>query len=297
MDPPLLVEPSARLSAESFHEDAEWANLASAEGIDDEFDDPDCAMAVAAVDAAALELGRVMSRRMLAAKAVLAQKAQLRQEKIQAEFDADRNHLEAQLDEAARERVRLERRLAKAFAVQANLADTLYETRESSAARMQAMAVVTEWQRSLAALKREGWAERASLKHYAHSLLRKLVGRWRSVSRQRRHGRIDGFWEGSMAELRSALQAHYEPKLAQLTADLEAARSDARDAWRAKEDLGQQLKSAFMKQVVQLNLETASIVNNENGEPVPQTVQPPLPTRPEDLLATARRGLRAQQQR
>ena len=52
-----------------------------------------------------------------------------------------------------------------------------------------------------------------------------------------------------------------------------------------------------MKQVVQLNLETASIVNNENGEPVPQTVQPPLPTRPEDLLATARRGLQAQQQR
>ena len=40
-----------------------------------------------------------MSRRMLAAKAVLAQVAQLRQEKIQAEFDADRNHLEAQLDE------------------------------------------------------------------------------------------------------------------------------------------------------------------------------------------------------
>ena len=36
----LLVEPSASLRR-TFHEDAEWANF-SAEGIDDEFDDPDC---------------------------------------------------------------------------------------------------------------------------------------------------------------------------------------------------------------------------------------------------------------
>ena len=65
-------------------EDVEWAALASAEGADDEMDDADCQGAVAAVDAAALELGRVLSECLLAAKSALAQKAQARQAQMQA---------------------------------------------------------------------------------------------------------------------------------------------------------------------------------------------------------------------
>ena len=38
------------------------------------------------------------------------------------------------------------------------------------------------------------------------------------------------------------------------------AKADAANAWRAKEELGKELKAAFMRGVCQLNLETASIM-------------------------------------
>ena len=327
MEPSFVVETGARLSSGSnniFLEDAEWAALASAEGADDEVYDPDCAGVVAAVDAVAVELGRLMSRRVLAAKAALAQKAQARQVQVQAEADADIKALEDMLQHEADARGHLEARLGRAFEVQHRLADSLHKTRESCTSRVAALTVMAEWQRSLAALKREAKNDIVAPRHAARTLLRKCVGRWRTNSRASRHKRIDAFWEHAVGELRTALQGHYEPRLASLNVSLEEARGDAANAWRAKEELGRELKAAFMRGVCQLNLETATILNeNPNGldvdavnaavgvaaaadhvatvttarEEQPRADAPRPPIRPEELLATARRGLQAASKR
>ena len=124
MEPsPFLVEPAARLSVESQHsqsailEDSYFAALASAEG-DDELDDPDCASVVAAVDAAALELGHALSARVLAAKSTLAQKAQARQAQMQEQMHAELDRLQGHLEKEAMARMGCEARLAKAWVVQ-----------------------------------------------------------------------------------------------------------------------------------------------------------------------------------
>jgi hypothetical protein len=270
----LFVVPSARLA----QEDNEWASLASAEGADDELDDADCAGVVAAVDAAALELGRVLSSRMLAAKSALAQKGQARQGQMQAQAAAEQRRLAGMLNEEATARAAVEARLQKAQAVQGNLADALHETRESGAARLQAFAVIADWQRALAAQKREAYTERIAPAHARSRLLRKVLGGWRTASRSLRHARIDAFWEHSCVELREALQGHYEPQLAELRRQLQTSRDDAADAWQAKEELGKQLKAAFMRGVCQLNLETASILGATADADAAPRAPPPRPT-------------------
>ena len=170
MEPPLAVSPGVMLmdeperpSFESSHsanlleDDHFFAALASAEGPADEEDDPDCAGAVAAIDAAAVEMGRALSARVLAAKSAVAQKAQARQAQMEAEAAANTARLEGLLEEEVAHREAIERRLAKSFEVQSRLADALHETREDATARIQAVASLAEWQRSLAALKREAY--------------------------------------------------------------------------------------------------------------------------------------------
>ena len=262
MEPSFTVDPVARLSDEMTHsqravdEDLFFAALASAEGADDEIEDADCAGAVAAIDAAAVELGRALSARVLAAKSAVAQKAQHRQAQVQAEAAADVARLEHLLDDERQVRQQLEQKLARSFVIQTRLADSLAATRESGAARLQQTAVLAAWNASMLALKREAYTERIALKHAASTLLRMCVGRWRTKSRASRHKRIDAFWEQAVTELREALQGHYEPRLAGLNGELEAARADAASAWRAKEELGMELKQAFMKQVSQVRTRT-----------------------------------------
>lgn len=313
MDPPMMVptrwaqegSPSPKrlsgaqssLSVEDIAEDAEWAALASAEGGEDEFSDPDCARVVAAVDMMALELGRTLSSRMLAAKSALAQKAQGRQAQYQAQAEAEQARLEGLIDDEIAAREAVERALAKAQMVQHRMADALHATRENGADKLQAAACIAEWKEAYAAQRREAYTERIAPKHYSARLLRKVVCRWRTASRTLRHARIDSFWESSIVELREALQGHYEPKLTELRSQLGLAQADAADAWRAKEDLGTQLKAAFMRNVCQLNLDTASIMNTVEVDPTPNSAPPPRPIRPEDVLANARRGLQAQVQR
>lgn len=311
---PDMVEPLTRLSSE---EDTEWAALASADGEDDEYGDQDCVAVVAAIDSAALELAKKLSAHMLAAKSALAQKGQARQAHTQGVAGAEQRRLVGALVHERDCRAEVERQLLKARSVQANLADALHKARESGASRLQAFAVMNDWQQAKNALKREAHCERLAPAHARKRLLRKVLGGWRSASRSLRHARIDAFWEHSCVELREALQAHYEPQLAQMRHELQKARDDgapaccraffvpplcralirlshvcvcaraAASAWQAKEDLGQELKAAFMRGVCQLNLETSTIVND--GE-VPRAL-PPLPMRPEDLLANAQQGL------
>ena len=291
------AQPSKRLSIEDVATDAFFASLASAEGQDDEITDPDCAGVVAAVDMMALELGRKLSARMLAAKSALAQKAQARQAQYQAEGEGECMRLEGVIRDEVAAREAVEVTLAKARLVQHNLADALRAARDDGADKLRAAGVLAEWKEAYAAQRREAWGERIAPKHYRKRLLRFCVGRWRTASRAHRHARIDAFWEQSIVELREALQGHYEPNLAALHADLAAAKKDAAEAWQAKEDLGVELKAAFMRQVCQLNLETASIINKADSEPPVPKSAPPRPIRPEDLLANARRGLEAQTRR
>lgn len=257
------MEPRASLGEYEVAEDAEWAALASAEGAEDELDDSDCASAVAAVDAAALELGRVLSSRMLAAKAALAQKGQARQAQVQAAAAAEHARLEALIEAEMDARAAVEQKLDKSFVVQQRLATALAEARESGAQRLGALAVLSEWQRSKEALRREAHVERIAPRHAQRVLQRKVLCGWRSVSRALRHARIDAFWERSLVELRQALQAHYEPALADAQRRVEEAHEEAATAWQAKEELGKQLKAAFMRGVCALNLETASILGSE----------------------------------
>lgn len=343
MDPPWCVAPTAyvrpegadsvvspaRLSVQSssqtlLDDDQFFAALASAEGTVDEENDPDCAGAVAAIDAAAVDLGRALSERVLAAKSAIAQKAQARQAQMQAEAAAEAERLEGMLEEETAAKLAVEARLARAFVVQNRLADSLHEARESGAARLQAAATLAEWQRSLMALKREAHCERLAPKHHRRTLLRKVLGTWRTASRKLRHGRIDDFWEQAVSELREALQSHYEPRLEALHEQLAKSKAEAAAAWQAKSDLGRELKAAFMKQVVTLNLETASILGEAGPtgpaaeahaktvvasaaaaagvarpstapEPAAALGAPPKPIRAEDLLLQARRGLQQAQ--
>jgi hypothetical protein len=146
-------------------------------------DDADCKATVAAVDAAARELTTVLSATMLSAKAALAEAAREREAELQAAAAADVARLEALLGEERGARQQAEARLEKAFAVQQRLADRLHSTREQAANRLQALRVMGEWQRSLDALKREQFVERAAPRHCARVLMRKVLGGWRSASR------------------------------------------------------------------------------------------------------------------
>lgn len=287
------------MRAAEVSEDQEWAWLASATEEQVE-EDEDCTEAADLVEAASYDLGRMVSAHLLAAKSALAQKAQARQAQMQAQAQADRAVLEQAIDDEVAARLAVNEQLDKARAVQQRLADALYAAREGASTRMQALVVMGEWQRSLAALKREAHCERLAGPHYAKTLLRMCVGRWRSAARKSRHARIDSFWEHSVIQLRSALAGHYEPKLQELQAELATAHADAAAAWQAKEDLGTQLKAAFMRGVCNLNLETSKLIGEQlptsllpgGDEPEPSPLQaPPRPTRPEEVLAKARRGL------
>lgn len=259
------------------NDDLEWASLASASGLADELDDEDCQHLVATVDAAAADLARRISSRMLLAKSGLAQRGQMRQAQAEARAADEQRRLEGIIDDEVAAREEVEARLEKARLQQHKLAELLSSTRDDGIARLGAQTVLFEWQRSLAAIKREGYCERLAPKHFARTLLRKCVGRWRSAGRKLRHARIDQFWERSVLELRSALLAHYEPKLRELDQMLAASRQETADAHVAKEQLGAQLKAAFMRGVCQLNLETASILGpgGEGGEePQPDATAP-----------------------
>lgn len=155
--------------------------------------------------------------------------------------------------------------------VQHRLADALSAARESAASRTAAFSVMAEWQRSMAAVKRDAFTERICGPHYERTLLRKLVGRWRTSARKLRHARIDAFWESSVVELRGALQSHYEPKLVALEQAVLRARDDAAAAWQAKDALGQQLKAAFMRGVSQPTPRCAG-----GGLPLPSGAYGPL---------------------
>lgn len=257
--PPPLSE---SLSMELLQEDGDWASLASASGLADEMDDADCQALVGTVEAMAAELARRISSRMLAAKSTLAQRAQMRQAQQNAIAAEEQQRLEAMLMDEAAAREEVEARLEKARRVQHRLADALATTRDDGAARLAAHTVLAEWQRSLAAIKREAHCERLAPRHYARSLLRMCVGRWRSSARKLRHMRIDQFWERSVLELRGALQAHYQPQLEALRTEVRLAREETQAAWVAKEQQGRSLKAAFMRGVCQLNLETAGILGN-----------------------------------
>ena len=169
-------------------------------------------------------------------------------------------------------------------------------TRESGATRLQAFAVLSDWQRMLAAQKREAFSSappRATTA--AASSVRSFAG-GAPTARAAPHA-DRRLWENACVELREALQGHYEPRLAELEAKLSGARSDAADAWRAKEDLGKQLKAAFMRGVCQLNLETATILEASTDEPAERAAPPPKPLTPEELLENARRGLQLEMTR
>ena len=78
---PWWIDPVARLSGEIhpfMEEDVYFAALASADGAEDEAEDADCADAVAAIDAATVELGRALSEKMLAAKTPRPQRGYLK---------------------------------------------------------------------------------------------------------------------------------------------------------------------------------------------------------------------------
>ena len=298
------------LNASEVEEDFEWAALASAQ-FDEDLDDLDCKSVVTIVDAAAHDLGRLLSARVLSAKSELAQKAQRRQGQMQAQAAAEYTRLKAIIEGEIEAREAVQARLEKAMAVQHRLADALSSAREQGAARLAAFAVMNEWQRSLSAKKREAYCERLAGPHYLKTLLRRVYGGWRSTARMLRRARIDAFWERSVLELRAALQAHYEPKMKALQLEAAESRADAAAAWRAKDKLGDQLKAAFMRGVCQLNLETASILGPmgpagpdgdgsspadgsaalDELEPAPRPQTLPRPTRAEDVLAAARRGL------
>lgn len=294
-----FVQPTARVADDGdlLLQDAEWAALAAAGGSTDEARDADCAKLVEAVDEFAALLGRSLSTQMLGAKSALAQRAQARQAQVLATAESEQRRLLGLLDEEIAARNALQAQLDHSRAVQQRMADALAHARESGATRLQAFAVLSDWQRMLAAQKREAFCERASARHDRRRLLRKVVCRWRTHSRALRHTRIDAFWENACVELREALQGHYEPRLAELEAKLSGARSDAADAWRAKEDLGKQLKAAFMRGVCQLNLETATILEASTDEPAERAAPPPKPLTPEELLENARRGLQLEMTR
>jgi hypothetical protein len=193
--------------------------------------------------------------------------------------------LEQALDDEIGARLAVEGRLVKAQQVQANLADALHAEREDGAARLAAVKVMNEWSRSLAMMKREIYCEeRLAQPHYKRTLLRKVVGGWRTVARRLRHMRIDSFWERSVVELRTALAGHYEPKLRQMQARCEELEADAAAAWRAKDEAGAQLKAAFMRGVCQLNLETASIIGPSDAA-TDDDITPRLPPPPPMPLA------------
>ena len=91
------------------------------------------------------------------------------------------------------------------------------------------------------------------------------------------------------AARRRELSAEYEEEEVQ-----EPAAAMSRDA-SVGEELGKELKAAFMRATSQMNLATASIVGEsaESAEPIVSS----RPVRPEVLLAQARRGLERQVQR
>jgi hypothetical protein len=249
------------LSASELDDDRYWAALASAEGAIDESGDADCQAVAALVSASASELRRLLSAHMLASKSALAQQAQARQAMTVAHATAERAAQDQALEGELTARLAVEEKLRRAQEVQGRLADALATEREAGAARLAAVQVLGEWQRSLAALRREVYCEeRLAKPHYKRTLLRRCVGQWRSAARKLRHARIDSFWERSVVELRGALAGHYEPKLTSLQAELAKAHADAAAAWRAKAEQQQELKAAFMRQVCQLNLETAQII-------------------------------------
>jgi hypothetical protein len=238
---------------------------------------------------------------MLAAKSALAQKAQARQAQHRAQAAQSAESAAGDLEEEVAAREAVEARLAKAQLQQHRLAEALHQTREAGADKLHAFAVLAEWKETFAAQKREAWTERLAPKHYCARLMRKCICRWRTASRKLRHARIDAFWEHSLVELREALQGHYEPQVASAKATIADLREQLTEAHQAKHDLGVELKAAFMRNVCQLNLETASIIKSQPRadaeNPLPNQ-PPPRPIRPEDLLATARRGLhQAQAQR
>ena len=255
-------------------EDAEWAALASASGLEDESDDADCQQVIHAVDAFATELAQSLARHMLITKSKLAQKAQARHAQYQSLFASERSQLEQRVDAEAAARRAVEQKLARAQIIQSKLADAIAAARDDAAARAAAQAVLAEWQRTLIMIKREVYCDRVATPHYYRTLMRKVIGQWRTSARKLRHVRIDQFWERSVLELRSALQAHYEPKLDQLHRDVMAARQETVAAHRAKEALGQELHAAFVRGVSQLNIETATIIGSGAGfdpEGMPRT--------------------------
>lgn len=283
-------------------EDTEWAVLASADEVMDVADDEDCADVRAMVEKVTADVSQLMQQKVLRAKAALAQKAQGRQAQVLAHAASERALLEQAIDDEVAARLSAEERLEKARIVQARLAEALFSAREDNRARMNAYSVMNEWQRSLAAVKRDTYGERIAPRHYAKTLLRSCLGRWRSAARKLRHARIDAFWERSVIELRGALAGFYEPKLEALEAQIHAANADAAAAWQAKDDLGVQLKAAFMRSVGNLNLETtkllgpaeeallASSADRPGGSASLQP--PPLPAGRNATSATARRGVK-----
>ena len=246
------------------------------------------------------QLGRALSTRMLAAKAAVAQKAQARQAQARAQGDAESSRLNDLIDDEIAARQAVEGRLEKARLQQHNLAERLHATREAGNNKVNALTTLMDWKEAHAMQKREAWGDRIAPKHYCKGLLRMCIGRWRSASRKARHVRIDAFWENSIVELREALQGHYEPRLATANATIADLRAQLAAEKQAKHDLGVELKAAFMRNVCQLNLETASIIKSQPKDdaenPTPNQA-PPRPIRPEDLLATARRGLQQAQAR
>ncbi len=273
--------------------------MASAEGADDVFADSDCTALQTAVERGTSALAAQLAAQMLAVKRNLAQRAQGRMAHAQRQAAADMAQMHSVLDAEVSAREQVEAKLERARKVQQNLGDALRQAKQDGDARLAAAAVIAEWHRGLLALKRDEYLSRAAPAHYAKTLLRKLIGRWRSASRAHRHRRIDAFWENSMEELKEAMAEHYDPRIAQLTAELEAAKADAAEAWRERDELGVQLKAAFMRGVCQLNLETASIVNRTAAAPRPTEAagadaeNAPPQVRPEEILASAQRGLRA----
>ena len=301
-DQVFFVSPTATVADEfDMTHDAQWAQLASAYGAEAEESDHDCESMVAAIDNIAFELGRTVSSKLLGAKSKLARQAQARQAATLATAAAEQRRLLALLDEEIEARRILQAQFEKSQQIQTRMADALAQTRTAGQTRLQASAVMADWTRMLADQKREAYCERAAGKFDRKRLLRKCVCRWRTASRKLRHLRIDSFWENACAELREALQGHYEPRLAELESKLDAAHNDAADAWRAKEDLGKQLKAAFMRGVCQLNLETATILeqgeNDQEENHLPRGAPPPKPMQPQELLAAAKKGLQLQMTR
>ncbi|KAL3900914.1 MAG: hypothetical protein SGPRY_012369 [Prymnesium sp.] len=220
--------------------------------------DGDCEALSEEIVSSAYHVSQIVTSRLLSVKGQLTSQALQKREEMAREHAAAITSLSLELEEGSEVQSRLLRDLSAARDLQLRLAAMAGRAKRDAEDRMMAGAVLNEWLRAIPPLRREAWAERQPNPHYRRVLFVKIISAWRSAARKERQAKIDEFWQGAVEQLKSSISQQYELQLDQLRAQLLAEKQRTEDAWRAHAALGQNLKSAFMRGVCQLNLQVVT---------------------------------------